>query len=200
MTRLLLATTNPGKLDEMREALAGTPVELVTLRDLPALPEPDETGATFAENARLKAVYYASRTGIDALGEDSGLAIDALDGAPGVHSARFLSRDATYLERFAEIERRLSARPSAPRTARFVCAVAVASGDTVLFESAATVEGVIAREPSGTHGFGYDPIFIYPPYAATLASVGRTEKLSVSHRGQACREVADWLRRHTRTY
>jgi XTP/dITP diphosphohydrolase len=191
--RILLATTNRGKVREMRDALSQV-AELYELENLPIIAEPEETGTTFAANARLKARYYAAYAGVLTLAEDSGLVVDALDGEPGVRSARFLRPDASYDERFAEIERRLQARPEAPRTARFVCAIAVADADTVLFEAEGTVEGVIAPTPAGTGGFGYDPIFYYPPYQATLAEVSRDAKGRVSHRGAALRAVADWLR------
>ena len=131
MTRtLLVATTNPGKLREIRALLAGTGVELRTLADLPAMPAPEETGTTFGENARLKARYYSTRSGELTVAEDSGLVIDALGGEPGVHSARYLGDTASYQDRFNDIFRRLHAEPPARRTARFVCALAVADGDT----------------------------------------------------------------------
>lgn len=191
--RLLVATTNAGKLREIRTVLAGAPVELLGLADVPEIPEPEETGTTFAENARLKARYYATRTQLTTVAEDSGLVIDALDGAPGVRSARFLRPDASYPERFAEIERRLAARPHASRIARFICALAVADGDEIVFESAGTVEGLISPAAAGDGGFGYDPIFYYPPYGATLAEVSQDEKLRVAHRGRAFRELGAWL-------
>jgi XTP/dITP diphosphohydrolase len=125
--------------------------------------------------------------------EDSGLVIDALDGEPGVRSARFLRPDASYSERFAEIQKRLAARPSATRTARFVCAVAVVHAGAVVYETSGVVEGEIAREARGTHGFGYDPIFYYPPYGETLGEATDEEKARVAHRGQAFRQLAQWL-------
>ena len=196
MRRLVVATTNPNKLREIRDLLAGAPVELVALDALPPTDEPEETGATFEENARLKALYYeAAHRGCDLIvAEDSGLEIDALGGEPGVHSARFLRPDASYAERFAEILRRLADRPWAPRAARFVCTVAVARAGRVIFETRGVIEGEIAREPRGTGGFGYDPIFFYPPYGCTLAEVTQANKLHVAHRGQAFRALADWLK------
>ena len=199
MNRLVVATTNPGKLREIRDLLAGVPVTFVGLADMPPVEEPEETGVTFEENARLKALYYdthlspapASRT--LTVAEDSGLVIDALDGEPGVRSARFLGADASYPERFAEIFRRLAERPHQPRTARFVCAVAVVENGRVIYETTGTVEGEIAAAPSGTGGFGYDPIFYYPPYGSTLADVTQEEKIRVAHRGIAFRALASWL-------
>jgi XTP/dITP diphosphohydrolase len=191
--RLLVATTNTGKLREIRTVLREVPVELVTLRDLPTIEEPEETGLTFEDNARLKALYYSERSGMTTVAEDSGLVIDGLDGEPGVRSARFLRPDASYTERFAEIFHRLSGPPEKNRAARFVCALAVADRGHVIYEARGTVEGEIAREPRGTAGFGYDPIFYYPPYGATLAEVGEDAKLAVAHRGQAFRALTSWI-------
>ena len=167
------------------------------------MPEPEETGSTFEENARIKALGYdemvtqpaaAVQCGpLYTVAEDSGIVIDALDGEPGVYSARFLRPDATYPERFAEIYRRLNQQPDAPRTARFVCAVAVVREGQVVYETRGTVEGEIALAPEGGHGFGYDPIFYYPPYGSTLAAVSQEEKSRVAHRGEAFRRLAVWL-------
>ena len=191
--RLLVATTNSGKLREIRSLLAGIPIELITLRDLDPIEEPEETGATFEDNARLKALYYAARSGLTTVAEDSGLVIDGMDGEPGVRSARFLRPDASYPERFAEIFRRL-APPRTNRAARFVCALAVADDGRIVYEARGTVEGEIAHEPRGQRGFGYDPIFYYPPYRSTLAEVTEDDKLAVAHRGQAFRALAAWVK------
>jgi XTP/dITP diphosphohydrolase len=192
MTRLLVATTNPHKMREIRDLLSDIPVEVVGLDAFPPLDEPVETGDTFEENARLKALYY-DRGELTAA-EDSGLVIDALDGEPGVRSARFLRPDAPYSERFAEIFRRLAEHPERPRTARFVCALAVVRKGRVVFETKGIIDGEIAHEPRGTAGFGYDPIFFYPPYGRTLAEVTQASKIRVAHRGQAFRALADWLK------
>jgi XTP/dITP diphosphohydrolase len=191
--RLLVATTNAGKLREIRALLP--PCDLLTLADLPPVAEPEETGPTFADNARLKARYYAAHTGLLTVAEDSGLSIDALDGEPGVHSARYLRPDASYQERFEAILAGLAALPDSPRSARFVCAVAVADGDAIVFETTGVVDGEIAAAPAGGGGFGYDPIFHYPPYGATLAEVPAEAKLAVAHRGRAFRALAAWLGR-----
>ncbi len=199
MTRLLVATTNPNKLREIRAILGHLPVEILALEDVPPVAEPDETGLTFVENARLKAKYYDQHLdGIAGdrpltVAEDSGLVIDALEGAPGVHSARFLRPDASYPERFAEIDRRLAELPPDKRRARFVCAVTVVNQGAIVFETAGTVEGEIADRPKGTGGFGYDPIFYYPPYGRTLGEVSDDEKRRVAHRGEAFRRLANWL-------
>jgi XTP/dITP diphosphohydrolase len=191
--RLLVATTNRNKLREIRSLLSETAIELITLHDLAPIVEPEETGSTFADNARLKAHYYAAASGLMTVAEDSGLVIDALDGDPGVRSARYLRPDASYPERFAEIFRRLNAHPERGRAARFVCAVAVVDTGKILFETVGTVEGDITDRPRGSSGFGYDPIFYYPPYRRTLAEVSETEKLAVAHRGQAFRALASWI-------
>jgi XTP/dITP diphosphohydrolase len=194
LTRVLIATTNPDKLREIRGLLADLPVRLLGLPDVPSMPEPEETGATFEDNARLKALAYGAHFDELTVAEDSGLAIDALDGEPGVRSARFLRPDATYHERFAEIYRRLAVHPDKPRVARFVCALAAVRNQRVVYETTGVVEGEIALRPRGSGGFGYDPIFYYPPYNATLAEVSEQAKLAVAHRGQAFRAFASWLK------
>jgi XTP/dITP diphosphohydrolase len=191
---LLVATTNPGKLREIRQLMSDVPIRLVSLADLPPIEEPEETGITFEDNARLKAHYYSARSGLWTVAEDSGLVIDALGGEPGVKSARFLRTDATYPERFAEIYRRLDARRDAPRTARFVAALATVEDDKLIYEATGVVEGTIAEPPRGSGGFGYDPIFFYPPYGRTLAEVAELEKIAVAHRGIAFRKFARWIR------
>ena len=191
MKKLLLATTNPGKLKEITGILEGVPIELVTLNDLGSIAEPEETGATFAENARLKARYYSKATGLVSVADDSGIEIDVLDKAPGVHSARWHGTD--YSIKFQKIQELFRERGVSGSTARFVCCVALAAGDSILFETTATVEGEIAAEPRGSNGFGYDPIFYYPPYRSTLAEVTEDAKLAVAHRGQAFRSLASWL-------
>ena len=192
--RLLVATTNPGKLREIRRILDGIAIDLLGLADVAPVVEPEETGDTFEANARLKAHYYAAHAGLLTVAEDSGLVIDALDGDPGVRSARYLRPDASYDERFADIFRRLDAVPARPRTARFVAAVACVDPVGVRFETTGVVEGTIAQAPHGAGGFGYDPIFYYPPYGRTLAEVSEAEKVAVAHRGIAFRAFADWIR------
>jgi XTP/dITP diphosphohydrolase len=195
---LLVATTNQNKLREIRALLTGVPVTLHSLAELPPVVEPDETGETFQDNARLKAHYYARHLSTCdppwaasalTVAEDSGLVIDALDGEPGVRSARYLREDASYAERFTDIYRRLTAVPEAARSARFVCALVAMRGHQVAFETVGTIEGLIAPAPSGSRGFGYDPIFLFPPDGRTLADVDDDEKLRVAHRGQAFRSV-----------
>lgn len=194
MRALRLATSNPHKVREVRELLAGLDVQLETLAGLPPIAEPDESADTFAGNARIKARSYAAHfPGELVVSEDSGLEIDAMDGAPGVHSARFLGPAATYDERFAEILRRLDGLPDERRSARFVCALAVAEGDTIRFETRGVVEGRIARAAAGAGGFGYDPLFFHPLLQQTLAEAG-SAKAAVSHRARAVAALARWLR------
>ena len=193
MTTFVLATTNPDKVREIRALLEGVDVEIVGLEGFPDLESPEETGATFADNAALKARFYAVATGLPAIAEDSGLEIDALGGAPGVESARFHGRDSTYPEKFAALYERLDRTGSRESTARFVCTVAVAERDAVVFEARGAGEGRISPEPRGTHGFGYDPIFFYPPENRTLGEVSDEIKRAVSHRGAAFRRVKAWL-------
>jgi XTP/dITP diphosphohydrolase len=193
MRTLLIATTNPGKIREIRGILAGAPVELVTL-DALHVDEPEETGVTFAENARLKALHYSEKTGLAAVADDSGLEIAALGNAPGVHSARWRGSD--YPTKFEAICRELAARGLKTSPARFVASAAIAEDGRVLFEASGVVDGEIAPAPRGENGFGYDPIFYYPPYGCTLAEVQGDKKAAVSHRGQAFRRVREWLIEH----
>jgi XTP/dITP diphosphohydrolase len=190
---LMIATTNPGKLREIEGILAGVPVRLVTLTDYPGIEEPEETGQTFAENARLKARYYARATGLLSVADDSGLEIAALDNAPGVHSARWHGTD--YGVKFQKIRELLAERGLTTSAARFVCRIAVAAGDEVIYEAEGIVDGRLADEPRGTNGFGYDPIFFYPPFGCTLAELDSMRKSTVSHRGQAFAQLRTFLDR-----
>jgi XTP/dITP diphosphohydrolase len=190
MTHLLIATTNPDKVREIRGILAGLDVTLLTLADVPAGAPPEETRQTFEDNARLKALYYADASGLLSVAEDSGLEIDALGGRPGVESARFGGEQTTYPEKF----RLLYAAGAAGSAARFVCALALARGDHVLFTARGVVEGRIAPSPAGDGGFGYDPIFFYPPFGRTLAETA-SRKSEVSHRAEAFRKLRGFLER-----
>jgi XTP/dITP diphosphohydrolase len=190
--KLVIATTNPGKIREIRMLLAGVPWELATLTDWPGIEAPEETGSTFAENARQKALYYGAATGELTVADDSGLEIDALGGAPGIHSARYGGGQTTYPERFSMIYRALRSKGVETSPARFVCALALVRGGQLLFETRGTIEGTIAPVPKGTGGFGYDPIFFYPPYGQTLAEAG-DRKAAISHRGEAFRRLRAFL-------
>jgi XTP/dITP diphosphohydrolase len=191
--RLLVATTNPNKVKEIRRVLAGADVEVITLDGWPDLRAPEETGRTFEDNARLKATYYARATGQLTVAEDSGIEIDALGGAPGVESARYAGEQTSYPEKFARRYAALDRTGTRDSAARFVCALAVASPDAILFEARGVIEGRVAQEPAGSGGFGYDPFFFYPPYGRTLGQVSPEEKLAVSHRGQAFRQLREFL-------
>jgi XTP/dITP diphosphohydrolase len=189
--RILIATTNAGKLREITRILAPTPIELASLDEFQGIQEPEETGATFAENARLKALYYHHATGLASVAEDSGLEIDALDGAPGVHSARWEGSD--YQVKFRRIYELLDARMARGSAARFVCRVALADDGRVVFESEGVIEGCIADQPRGDRGFGYDQIFFYPPLGKTTAELDPDVKATVSHRGKAFAALRDYL-------
>jgi XTP/dITP diphosphohydrolase len=192
MQTLVVATTNPGKVREIQEMLGDLPLALLTLARWSSVEAPEENGDTFEENARLKALYYANATGELTLAEDSGLEIDALGGSPGVHSARFGGADTTYPEKFAILYEALRQRGEIASAARFVCTLALARAGEVLFLARGTIEGRIAPQPKGEGGFGYDPIFFYPPFGCTLAEAP-DRKREVSHRAQACRALRSFL-------
>jgi XTP/dITP diphosphohydrolase len=196
---ILVATTNPGKVRELRALLAGD-IEWKSLADFPGVGAVEEDGATFAENARKKATGYARATRLWTLADDSGLVVDALGGAPGVNSARFAGvraegTDRKVLDR-RNLEKLLSLLEGVPqekRTARFVCCLCLAEPDQVLLETQGTLEGVIAEEPAGAGGFGYDPVFLVPGLGKTVAQLGDDEKNAISHRGNAMRRLRPLL-------
>jgi XTP/dITP diphosphohydrolase len=191
--RLVIATTNLDKTREIKALLSGIPYDVVSLDLWPHLVPPGETARTFAQNARDKARYYARATGALTVAEDSGLEIAALDGVPGVESARFGGPTLSYQDRFALIYDQLRGRGESASAARFVCALALVKHDQLLYETEGTIDGFIAPEPRGAAGFGYDPIFWYPPYERTLGEVTDEEKAAVSHRGQAFRALRRFL-------
>ncbi len=191
----MIATGNAAKAGEMtailQELLPGW--QLLSLAEFPPAPEPDETGDTYAENAAIKAEAAAQHTGELCLADDAGLEIDAMDGAPGVRSKRFAGADSPFPVKIAAILAHLAANPDRPRTARFRCAVAVASHETTrVFESAK--EGIIAAAPRGSKGFGYDPIFVLPELNKTYAELDAAHKNRISHRGIVLAEAAAWLK------
>ena len=193
--RILLATGNAGKVRELRAALAGAGFRLLGLGDLPdPVPEePEETGEGFLANAGIKALHYQAATGIPALAEDSGLEVDALDGGPGVHSARWLGRATPYAEKNRHLLDLLDANPARGRLARYRSAVAIAVAGRIVFRSTGTVEGRIADAPRGSGGFGYDPVFFVPETGKTMAELTLEEKGRISHRGRALRPVRRFL-------
>jgi XTP/dITP diphosphohydrolase len=195
--RLLVATTNRNKLREIRAIMGGLDIALDGLDAFPPIAEPEETGHTFAENARQKAGYYSTQLGVRVVAEDSGLEIDGLGGDPGVHSARYGGAAAeSYAQKFALVYAGLRDRDALRSPARFVCALAVADGPRMVFEARGTIEGRISDAPLGEGGFGYDPIFFYPPLGRTLAQLAEHEKSLVSHRGQAFRQLRAHLAAH----
>jgi XTP/dITP diphosphohydrolase len=191
--RLVVATTNQNKVREIRQLLAGAPVDIITLAEWPGLEAPEETGATFEENARAKALYYAAATGELTVAEDSGLSIDALDGAPGIESARFGGVDLPYPQKFLRIGAALRAKGAAESPAQFVCALALVRGDRVLFETRGTIDGRISPQPKGEGGFGYDPIFVPEGRDETMAELSPEQKDRISHRGRAFRALRNEL-------
>jgi XTP/dITP diphosphohydrolase len=180
--RLLLATRNPGKLAELRTLLADLPIE-VAVAD--SAPEVAETGATFSENALLKARAVAAWSGEWALADDSGLEVDALGGRPGVFSNRYAGPDASDADRNARLLAEMEGVPEAARTARFRCVAALAAPDGRAWTREGECRGRIARALRGTHGFGYDPLFLLPDRDLTMAELTPEEKSRVSHRGRA---------------
>lgn len=185
---LLLATNNSKKLKEIRATLGDDFTgRLLCAADFPELQEPEETGITFAENARLKADYYCTETGLITLADDSGLVVDAMGGRPGVHSARYAPSDS---ERIEKLLTELKDIEPENRTARFVCALCVAiPGGGIYIEEHGTMEGAIAAEPAGTNGFGYDPVFLVAGRGITLAELDPELKNSISHRGVAMKKL-----------
>jgi XTP/dITP diphosphohydrolase len=187
---LLLASQNRGKLNEMRQLLAGLPFVVLSPGDVGIHQAPEETGTSFRENAALKARHYAELSGRVAVADDSGLSVDALEGRPGLYSSRFGGEGASDDERNRLLLELLREVPEPGRAARFTSAVAVArpregSAPQMLFEAVETVEGFIATEPRGPNGFGYDPVFFYPPFGKTFGEVPAADKDRVSHRGKA---------------
>lgn len=187
--RLLIATHNRHKLGEYRELLIGLPFELVTLDDVGIRDEVEENGATFGENARVKAIDYSRQSQLWTLADDSGLEVDALGGEPGVRSKRYAGDDASDADRNAYLLDKLRETPRGKRNARFRCAIAIASPRGEVWEADGTCEGEIAFEPRGTNGFGYDPLFYFPERGATLAELSMEEKNRVSHRARAAQAI-----------
>ena len=184
ISRLVLATRNQGKLREIAELLGDLEVEVLSLDGFPDMPDIEEPFESFAENAAHKAIITAREVGERAMADDSGLMVDALDGAPGVRSSRIAPSDP---ERIAWVLEELEGVPLDERQARFVCAIALASPAGLEGQWEETVEGVITETPRGSEGFGFDPVFHYPPARKTFAEMSQQEKSAVSHRGKALR-------------
>ena len=194
--KLLVATNNPGKLEEYRHLLRDLPVEITNLQEAGIDFEPEETAETFEGNAVLKASAFAKQSELPTLADDSGLEIDALSGAPGVHSARYGgTRRGEDMRRYELVLQQLEKVPWAERTARFRCVVAVATPDGQVETAEGVVEGIIAFEPQGEHGFGYDPIFFIPEFDCTMAQLPAETKNRISHRARAVRAARGIIER-----
>ena len=192
--RLLVATTNPGKMTEIKVALSERAIEVLGLDGFPGLGQPEETGATFAENALVKARFYHGATGLPTVADDSGLEVEALGGRPGIHSARYAGPLSSDRDRINKLLLEMNGIPPDKRAGRFVCAAALAwSGGEIVFHG--EVHGSILEEPRGNLGFGYDPVFYHAGLEMTLAEMTPEQKASVSHRGIALGRLADWIKR-----
>jgi XTP/dITP diphosphohydrolase len=183
--QLLLATRNKDKIKEIRQALADLPLTILTCDDFLDFPDIEETGATLEENAILKAKGIYQHSGFPSLADDSGLEVDYLKGAPGVYSSRFAGPGCTYDDNNRKLLQELKGVPAEKRTARFRTVIAIAWSISDIDVVEGRVEGVIAAEKAGNSGFGYDPVFYYPPVAKTFAQMTLEEKNAVSHRGRA---------------
>jgi XTP/dITP diphosphohydrolase len=192
--QLLIATSNEGKRSELRQLLSDLPLSLFDLRDFPAVERIAETGDTFAENASLKAIGYATQTGLLTLADDSGLEVDALDGAPGVRSARYAGESGLDSQRIEALLAALSFVDESKRSARFVSAVVIADFNReILSVSVGRCEGRIALAPRGTRGFGYDPVFVPNAYDLTFAELEPEIKNQISHRARALAATRAYL-------
>ena len=196
--KLVVGTNNAGKIRELNELLTDLPVEIFGLSRFENVSDVEETGATFAENAILKANSYALQTGFWALSDDSGLEVEALGGAPGVFSARYAGENAGDKERIAKLLDELAGTNDESRRARFVCAMAIADEKgEIKFLAEGICEGRIARRPHGANGFGYDPIFVPDGYEQTFGELSSTAKAEISHRARAIEKIIRFLRDFT---
>lgn len=190
---LLIGTGNRGKAVELVRLLDDLPWDVKNLSDFQEIPEPVEDGDTFEANAVKKARYFADHFHVDCVADDSGLVVDALDGAPGIFSARYAGNGATDLDNNAKLLAALAGRPEPERTARFVCCIAIVRPGGEPHTETGVAEGRIAFEPRGPRGFGYDPLFIPEGFTVTFAEMGPSKKLAVSHRGRALRRLRAYL-------
>ena len=195
MRRLVVATENEGKRREIARALQDTDFDVRGLDAIEDWAEVEETGTTFEENARIKATEWSRRTDALVLADDSGIEVDALNGEPGVHSARYGGPSLDDKGRTNLVLERLARVPEPERTARFHCVLVLAKGGNVLETFEGVVEGRITTEPRGENGFGYDPIFFHPPSGCTTAQLTTEAKQRISHRGQALAKLVAWLTR-----
>jgi XTP/dITP diphosphohydrolase len=195
---LVMATRNPGKVRELKDLLQGLGIELLSLADFPHLPEIPEDGATFAANAAAKAKAVARLTKLPALADDSGLEVEALNGRPGVYSARYAQDRTTPAppgdeDNWRKLLEEMAGAPREKRGARFVCEIALALPDGRVFTARGECPGLIASEPRGEHGFGYDPVFFAPEYGRTMAELGLEIKNRISHRARALAALKEIL-------
>ena len=186
---LVIATRNKGKTSEIRDLLKDFPIEIKNLDDFGPIPQVEEDGTTFEENAYKKASFTARVLGFPAIADDSGLTVDALDGAPGVYSARYAGEHAGDEQRCAKLLKEMEGISNRKAAFECVISIAVPTGPALTYE--ARCEGLIAQQPAGSNGFGYDPVFYYPPLGKTFAELTREEKNTVSHRGKALKELRD---------
>lgn len=193
MRTLLIGTTNRHKLDEFRAIFADLPYQVLSLKDVNVDLDVEETGTTFEENSVLKALTYAHVTGLLALADDSGLEIDALNGAPGVYSARFAGVQTPYPERFRLLYSQLQGITPEKRTARFRCVITIAEPSGYYRSVEGSIEGFITDPPRGQYGFGYDPIFLVPELGQTTAEILPEHKNQISHRGKAAQHAHELL-------
>lgn len=196
MPEILLATHNTGKVGEIRQLASGHGWRWHGLDGFPEVPAAVEDGETFLDNARRKALHYAAATGLVTLADDSGLVVDCLDGAPGVHSARYAGEPHDDDANNRKLIAALTGVPPAQRTARFCCAMVLAVPGRVLAETRGAVDGLIIDEPRGTNGFGYDPHFLVPDLDRTMAELPPEEKNALSHRGRALRAMLPKIAQH----
>ncbi len=194
LRKILIATTNTGKVREISDLVKGLPIEFVSLADFPDVPEVVEDGATFEENALKKARFVSAATGLPTLADDSGLCVDALDGRPGVHSARYAGPQSSDQDKYMKIIEEMNGVPDYLRSARFVCVLALVlpSGEEHLFRG--VCEGRITHEPVGAGGFGYDPIFFYEEAGRAFGEMPREKKNEVSHRGRALLKFSEFCK------
>ena len=197
MQKIVIATKNPGKVKEMAAALSSLPVEAVLLAEFGELPDAAEDGRTFAENARSKAIFYQQQTGCACIADDSGLEIEALDGAPGVYSARFAGFHADDAANNAKMEAELQKKGITESAADYRCAVAFADADGTLLEADGRCDGIVKLSPKGENGFGYDPYFYPQEYPdCTMAELTLAEKQQISHRGRALAKLSVKLKEY----
>ena len=198
---LVIATRNPGKTAEIRDMLVDFPINIKNLKDFGPIPPVEEDGDTFDDNAYKKASFVSKVLGLPALADDSGLVVEALGGAPGVYSARYAGDNATDEQRYTRLLEEMKGQTNRKAAFECVISIAVPPGPALTYE--ARCEGLIAEKPAGTNGFGYDPVFYYPPLKKTFGQLTREEKSRVSHRGKALRELREefdkvliWIRQH----